>query len=160
MNPQTRQTFVTTLMNVSLCLLAVFVVSLTVFGTTSLASTRLHIKVRILSTLIQTLHEPSLLICMDIHPDPGPITVNNLPSPIRKLYNHVRRINSRIVRSKHRLRTFKDHLRSGTLPKGYSPDISPAIGSDSNEFLNNWQNILRKYSIEQLKISIQERQLN
>ena len=93
---------------------------------------------------------------MDIHPDPGPFTVNNLPSSISKLYNQVRRINSRIVRSRHRLRIFKDHLRSGTLPKGYSPNINPAIGSNSSEFLNNWQNNLRKYGIEQLKLSIQE----
>ena len=105
-NPQTRRTFVTTRMNVSLCFLDVFVVSFTVFGTTSLASAGLHTKVRILSTRIQTLHKPSLLICMDIHPDPGPFTVNNLPTSIRKLYNQVRRINSRIVRSRHRLRTF------------------------------------------------------
>ena len=143
-------------MNVSLCLLAVFVLSFTVFGTTSLASAGLHTKVRILSTRIQTLHKPSLLICMDIHLDPGPFTVNNLPSSIRKLYNQVRRINSRIVRSRHRLRTFKDHLHSGTLPKGYSPNINPAIGSNSSEFLSNWQNNLRKYGIEQLKLSIQE----
>ena len=61
-NPQTRRTFVATLMNVSFCLLAVFVVSFTVFGTTSLASAGLHTKVRILSTRIQTLHKPSLLI--------------------------------------------------------------------------------------------------
>ena len=83
---------------------------------------RLHTKVRILSTHIQTLHKPSL-------------------------FNQVRRINIRIVRSKHGLRTFKDHLRSGTLPKGYSPNINPAIGSDSNEFLNSCQNNLRKYGI-------------
>ena len=97
-HPQTRRTFVTTLMNVSLCLLAL---SFTVFGTTSLASAGLHIKVRILSTRTQTLHKPSLVICVDIHPDPGPFTVNNLPSSIRKLYNQVRRISSRI-------RTFKE----------------------------------------------------
>ena len=47
-------------------------------------------------------------------------------------------------------------MRSGTLPKGYSPNINPAIGSDSSEFLNNWQSNFRKYSIEQLKLSIQE----
>ena len=155
-NPQTRRTFVRTLINVSLCLLAVSVVFFIVFGTTSLASIGLHTKVRILSTHIQTLHKPSLLVCMDIHPDPGSITVNNLPSPIRKLYNQVRRINSRIVRSKHRLRTFKGHLHSGTLPKGYSPNINPAIGSVSNKFLNNWQKNLPKYGKEQLKLSIQD----
>ena len=100
-NPQTRRTFVTTLMNVSLCLLAVFVVSFTVFGTTPLANAGLHTKVCIPSTRIQTLHKPSLLICMDIHPNPGPFTVNNLPSWIRKLYHQVRRINSRIVHCRH-----------------------------------------------------------
>ena len=62
-----------------------------------------------------------------------------------------------IVRSRHRLRTFKDHLHSGTLPEGYSPNINPAIGSNSSEFLNNLQNNLPKYGIEQLKLSIQER---
>ena len=88
-------------------------------------------------------------------PNPGPFTVNNLPSSICKLYNQVRRINSQIVRSRHRLRTFKDHLPSGTLPKGYSPNINPAMFSNSSEFLNNWQNNLRKYGIEQLKLSTQ-----
>ena len=47
-------------------------------------------------------------------------------------------------------------MHSGTLPKGYSPNINPAIGSNSSEFLNNWQNNLRRYGIEQLRLSTQE----
>ena len=59
MNPQTRRTFITTLMNVSLCLLAVFVVSFTVFGTTSLASAGLHTKVQ-MSVLFVDSHVDAL----------------------------------------------------------------------------------------------------
>ena len=91
---------------------------------------------------------------MDSHPDPGPVSVNNLPAPVRKLYNQTRRINSRIVCSKHRLQIFHSHIHSGTLPKGYSPKINPAIGSNSQEFQNDWANNLGKYGNEQLKLSI------
>ena len=76
---------------------------------------------------------------MDIHPDPGPVSVNNLPAPVRKLYNQTRRINSRIVRSKHRLQIFHSHIHSGTLPKGYSPKINPAIGSTAKNFKTTGQ---------------------
>ena len=51
--------------------------------------------------------------------------------------HQIRRINSRIVRSKHRLQILQSHIRSGTLPKGYSPKINPAIGSNSQEFQND-----------------------
>ena len=93
---------------------------------------------------------------MDIHLDPGPVSVNNLPAPVCKLYNQTRKINSRIVRSKHRLQIFHSHIHSGTLPKGYSPNINPAIGSNSQEFQNDSANNLRKYGNEQLKLSINE----
>ena len=79
------------------------------------------------------------------------------PPGSRSIYSEqFTKFNCRIVCSRHRLRTLKGHLRSGTHPKGYSPNINPAIGSNSSEFLNNWQNNLRKYRIEQLKLSIQE----
>ena len=83
---------------------------------------------------------------MDIHP--GPVSVNNLPAPVRKLYNQTKRINSRIVRSKHRLQIFHSHIHSGTLPKGYSPKINLAIGSNSQEFQNVWANNPHKYGNE------------
>ena len=75
-----------------------------------------------------------------------------------KIWSHLvgqtRRINSRIVRSKHRLQIFHSHIRSDTLPKGYSPKINPAIGSNSQEFQYDWANNLRKYGNEQLKLAI------
>ena len=52
------------------------------------------------------------------------------------------------------MQIFHSHIHSGTLPKGYSPKINPAIGSNSQEFQNDWVYNLCKYGNEQLKLSI------
>ena len=154
--PNTGCNFITPLHNVSLCLLTIFVVFFTISGIEILASNKAAIRLSMGPIRTQFLYKPSLLICMDIHPDPGPVSVNNLPTPVRKLYNQTRRINSRIVRSKHRLQIFHSHIHYGTLQKGYGPKINPAIGSYSQEFQNDWANNLRKCGNEQLKLSINE----
>ena len=60
---------------------------------------------------------------MDVQSEPGPhqVKVSQLPPTARNLYNKLRRIDGRIIRSKNRLLMLRNHLKSGTLPKGYSP---------------------------------------
>ena len=128
----------------------------TISGIKILSSDKAAIRLSMAPIRTQCLYKPSLLICMDIHPNPGPISVNNLSAPVHKLYNQTRRINSHIVRSKHRLQIFHSHIHSVTLPKGYNPNINLAIGSNSHEFQNDWENNLCKYGNEQLKLSINE----
>ena len=115
-----------------------FVVFFIISGIEILASSKAATRLSMAPIRTQCLYKPSLLICMDIHPKPGPVSVNNLPAPVLKLYNQTRRINSCIVRSKHRLQISHSHIHSVTLPKGYNPNINLVIGSNSHEFQNDW----------------------
>ena len=98
---------------------------------------------------------------MDVQSEPGPdqVKVSQLPPTTRNIYNKLRRMDSRIIRSKNRLLIFRNHLESGTLPKGYSPKINPSIGSNRRIFTDKWQSNIDNYGKMQLKLTINETEL-
>ena len=64
-----------------------------------------------------------------------------------------------IIRSKNRLLIFRNHLKLGTLPKGYSPKINPSIGSNGRIFTDKWQSNIDNYGKMQLKLTTKEMKL-
>ena len=90
---------------------------------------------------------------------PDQVKVSQLSPTARNLYNKLRRIDGRIIRSKNRLLIFRNHLKSGTLPKGYSPKINPSIGSNRRIFTDKWQSNIDNYGKMQLKLIINETEL-
>ena len=104
----------------------------------------------------KTLYKQSILIDMDIQSEPGPdqVKVSQLSPTARNLYNKLRRIDSRIIRSRNRLLIFRNHLKSGTPPKGYSPKINPSIGSNHRIFKDKWQSNIDNYGKMQLNLTI------
>ena len=124
-------------------------------------SKRFNTILSIPSESTKTLYIPSILIDMDEQTEPGPdqVKVSQLPLTTCNLYNKLCRVDSRIIRSKNRLLIFRNHLKLGTLPKGYSLKINPSIGSNCSIFTDKWQSNIDNYGKMQLKLTINETEL-
>ena len=103
-----------------------------------------------------------LLLCMDIHPNPGPTIQeltqdqNPLPPKLIKLFNATKKIQLKLVRHQHHLQNYLYYRKNNIIPKGLVSKCMPTIFTNNAHFHEQWrQNQLisgRKY----LKLLIRE----
>ena len=90
--------------------------------------------------------QPSLLLlCMDIHPNPGPTSYEptqdeNPQTPkLTKLFNVTKKIQMKLVRHQHHLQNYIYYRKNNIIPKGLNSKCRPTISTNNPCFYEQWQ---------------------
>ena len=100
-----------------------------------------------------------LLLCVDIHPNPGPTTYEptqdeNPQTPkLTKLFNATKKIHLKLVRHQHHLQNYIYFRKNNIIPKGLNSKCRPTISTNNPCFYEQWQ---KNRLIGNLKLLTQE----